>query len=267
MLIGKQIPIFILDLDETIIGDISPQLEENNIINYLYIKGKPLQYKLYKESVLYDLKHNFIVRPFFSKFIECCKTKKYPVFIYSASTKIWLKFIIELIEKSLNFKFERPLFSRDNLNKIELNNKYGNKYTEFFKSIDKIKPKIYKSLKKKHNNLVMYNEFNNIIMIDNRIDLIIDRKKYKIIECPAYNYIHIIDPLRNLTEEQKYINCNKISKVLFRKVLINYRSLIKNNYKKYLEDFTSKKIKESNKYFKKDRFWLDLLNQNKNIFG
>lgn len=265
MLLGKDKPIIILDLDETIIGNIYPQLDENNIISALNIKKSPNQFRLYKENFKYDLKNSFIIRPYFKKFLESCKKHNYNVFIYSASTCQWLKFIIELIELTINYKFERPLFSRKDLDKIQYSNKYG-KYIELIKSIDKIKPKIYKSLKKT-NNLPPIHHFNNIIMIDNRIDIIIDRKKYKVIKCPAYNYIHIIDPLRNLSEEQKQTNFSKISQIIFNKSYSNYEYFIKKNYEKYLHDFTLKTNIDKNEYYKKDTFWLNLINDNKSLFG
>jgi hypothetical protein len=253
-MVGHNIPVFILDVDETIIGDIRPQLNEYYIINELNIKKKhSIQYKLYKQNLDYDLK-NFIIRPYFKYFTNYCKAHKIPIFIYSASTNEWLKFIIQLIEKYMDFSFQRPLFSRKHMIKETFIIKTSKQFN-FVKSIEYIRPKIYKSLKKTIPNLVLYKDFNNILMFDNRIDNIIE--KHLVLNCPPYNYTSIIDPLRTLTEEQKFVYASKISKILFDQIL-DYNSLIILIYTKYVQEF--KLFTIHNKIYKEDTYWKDIVN-------
>ncbi len=263
-MVGRNIPVFILDVDETIIGDIRPQLTEYYIINELHIKkDHPQQYNLYKKNLDYDLKGP-IIRPFFKDFVHYCKIHKIPLFIYSASTPEWLSFIINLIEKYIDYKFERPLFSRKDM----IKNPYvikSEKHYDLVKSVDNIKPRIYKSLKKKRiSDLVPLKDFKNIIMFDNRVDNIIFGKNL-VLSCPDYNYTKIIDPLRILTEEQKYKYASKISKIIFNQVL-DYESLIIHNYTKYTQEF--KLFIIHNSKYKDDQFWknvIDAIEKNTNI--
>ena len=67
--------------------------------------------------------------------------KKYEnieIFIYTASIKSWANFLIPKIEKLVNYKFNRPILSREGY--VNINN-----YPQI-KSIEVVKPIIYKKL-------------------------------------------------------------------------------------------------------------------------
>jgi hypothetical protein len=231
-------PIFILDIDETIIGDIKFQLNEYNIINnFLNIRSKIII--KYKKNLIFDLK-NGLIRPNLQIFVNYCKNNNIPVFLYSAGSSEWINFLIPIIEKIINFKFEKPYFSRNNM--IVINN-------NLMKSIKNIKYKIYKNLKKKK--YILPKDIDNkIIMIDNRIDNIINNKY--IIKCPSYSYAIVTDPLRNLTDEQKYNLRKNISLILYQKIF-NYNTLLVLIYSNYLKNIKLYGIK-NNKYYKDNFF-------------
>jgi hypothetical protein len=243
-------PIFILDVDNTIIGDIKPQVNELNLIENLKLSQK----KLYRQNLISDLK-NGIIRPFFIDFINFCKENKIPIFIFTASTKEWINYLLPIIEKIINYKFERPIFTRQHMIKKPLEMICNDL---IIKSINHIKPSIYKTLKKKYS----YDKSNTIIyMIDNRIDNILE-KKY-VLHCKSYNFLLPTNLIRSLTEEQKYIYKNRISKYLYNKEF-DYTHLMIKIYSEYLNDL---KLSIINNRIKNDNYWklLTIMIKQKNI--
>ena len=63
------------------------------------------------------------------------------------------------------------------------------------KSISHVKKLVYTSLKKKYN-LDNINKLKYILLIDNTNNVLIENKN--LVLCPDYNYIHQVDPMRNI---------------------------------------------------------------------
>ena len=105
--------VFIIDLDGTIIGDCIYQVELYKlslILNKLKIKIKinDILKDCYKEKTK-------LIRPYFKLFLEKMR-EIYPsshFYIYTASEKKWAEKELMIIEKVLNFKFNRPIFTRN----------------------------------------------------------------------------------------------------------------------------------------------------------
>lgn len=234
---------FILDLDGTIIGDCVYQCE---IYKIYMILGK-LGIKIKINDILEECYKNKskLLRPYFSYFIS--KMKEYiptsQYYIYTASDKKWANKEIEIIEKNLNFKFNRPIFTRNDCIHIQRDNKI-----EYRKSIENIKKKI-KTINPE------------IIIIDDN-DVYIDNNEM-LLKCRCYNYKYFCN-------YWDYIPINKIKN---RIVLEYLRTLIKNKRLNPLFEMKTNKnkleyykwlyekcedINRSNKRYKKDTFWLDL---------
>jgi hypothetical protein len=157
-------PTLILDLDNTIIGNITYQLLAHTLCNKVK-KNCGMVANCYNEKT-------GIIRPYFCKFIYIIR-EKFPdikIYVYTASQKDWALKEIKWIEKCCNLKFDRPILTRDDC--IEMDNSY-------YKSIQKISKRI-KTLDK-----------NNILIIDNN-DVFVDCKE-SFIKCPDYNYISFVD--------------------------------------------------------------------------
>jgi hypothetical protein len=170
--------IFILDLDNTIIGDCKYQSELYGVIKTL--KKNKIKSTTADESLIKAYKKKSkLIRPYFVTFINTIR-KYYPnssIFIYTASQKEWAIKEIEIIEKSLDIKFDRPLFTRDDC--------IMGSDMSYKKSIKKILPKILISLKKNKKPTTDIN--NRVLIIDDR-NVYIDYNDNLLI-CPAYNYI------------------------------------------------------------------------------
>ena len=249
--------IFIIDLDNTIIGNCIYQCE----LYYLYciLKNKKenikhideVLYKSYKEK-------SKLVRPYFSKFIHKMKNKynNASFFVYTASEKEWAIKQINMIEKNLNIVFDKPLFTRDNC----ILNSEGS----YNKSIKKIMPQIINSLKK--NKRSIENISDRLLIIDN-YNTYIDYNNNLLIS-PSYNYIlfyNLWDVIKKeylkinnvILHIKKNIKCNLIYYTNILKYDNYNLKKIKNIYKWLY--FKSININKHNKTQEKDIFWKKIL--------
>lgn len=234
--------VFIIDLDNTIIGDISPQITEYFLIKSINNKLRKINKKTisYKTALLEDDLKSYLIRPNFNKFVR--NVNKYDnieLFIYTASRKDWANYIIKRIEKVLKFKFNKPIFTRDDL--VIVNKHYK-------KSIEKIKPRIIKSLKNKY----YINDIKYLVLIDNLKNVLIE--KNLLIKCPSYHYRHQINYLRMIPEniiKKYYIIIEdkldiKHSSNLY-EFFSNYHKLLNKHYN----------LTKQNQIFLNDRYWFN----------
>jgi hypothetical protein len=240
-------PVILFDLDETVIGSIRPQLYEYFIINYITSKIS----SKYINFLISDLNKG-LLRPYFKDLINYLKTKNVDIFIYTASTKEWAEFIIPVLEKCINYKFCRPIFTRNNM----INKKFG-----LTKSIECIKPILYKTVYNSSLKNVNYEDFNNIVIFDNRVDIIYE-KKY-LVNNPAYSFIVIVDITRSLSEKQVADNVDTIANIIIQKRISDYKKfkyLLKIKIDAYIKE--TKIINQRNKY---DDYWKKILNKFKTL--
>ena len=243
--------VFILDLDGTIIGDCAYQVIIHNIEdvarqNKIKTNSKDMLVNCYNES-------SKLIRPYFKHFINTMKThfSNSQFYIYTASEKSWANKEISMIEKTHGFKFNRPLFTREDC--------IVDSYGMYKKSVKKILPRIVKA--NKNGNI----SSENILVIDNN-KVFIDFNK-NMIECPTYNYTHFCDIWEKIDKNDtldtslsrmvsnlvltnkacKYSNCKNTDD---KKIELKHKWM----YKKY------KKLNKMNKPFEKDVFWKRLAN-------
>lgn len=245
--------IFILDLDGTIIGDCTYQVILYNIEEICR------KYKIKSTSsdnILLDCYRpdSKLMRPFFKYFITYI-LKHYPnslFYIYTASEKAWAQKEISLIEKTHNFKFNRPIFTREDCIK--------DSYGQYRKSVKKILPKIIRGNKK-------YNiQTNKILVVDNNATFIDYASNFLL--CPSYNYVLFCDVWDKIKKEYlkimeiyqiiknliannkacKYCKTNS-ERIIDTKALENKHKWL---YKKH------KKINRDNKKYVGDIFWKNL---------
>lgn len=235
--------VFIIDLDGTIIGDCVYQAEIYKIsliLNKLRIKIKinEILEQSYKEKTK-------LIRPYFKLFLEKMQ-KIYPssyFYIYTASEKKWAEKELMIIEKVLNFKFNRPLFTRNDCLIYKRDDKIDLK-----KSIEEIKKKI-----KTKNAEILIIDDNDVYMDNNE----------KLIKCKYYNYKYFCN-------YWDYIPIDKIKN----KIVLNYFNTLIDN-KRLNPNFNKKTMRQQLDYYnwlyekcneinrenrkcKNDDFWLRL---------
>lgn len=177
--------IVLLDLDGTLIGDISPQICLYNLHNTLKKRDKNVV--CFNDKQFQETIKSGVLRPHFQKFLKKMK-KLIPetlFYIYTASEKQWANFIIKHIEKAMGMKFCRPIFTRNDC----LIDKTG----DVQKPISTVLSKICKDLKKKfpsqYGSLTENQLQNRWLMIDNTITVFDSKDVCRVINCPTYKYL------------------------------------------------------------------------------
>ena len=239
--------VILLDLDKTLIGDIVPQSEEyyiiktiNNELKNLDRKTIPFNFKRLQNEL-----REHIIRPYLLKFLNLARSyNNIEIYIYTASDDKWAKTLIPNIEKAINFKFNRPILTRNNT--IIKNN-------NFKKSIKNIRPLIYKSIKNKYN-LNNQNQLEYIMLFDDTRNVLLEKRLQ--VNVPAYNILYQIDYLRSIPDSivKKYYILIEDKLRLKHSNDINgfyskYHDFIKKRYlyadantKKYVNDIYWKKV-------------------------
>lgn len=178
--------VFILDFDNTMIGNIQPQLDEYCMTLEINTRLKQSKHKpfKYRRDILELELERYIIRPYLKQFLNQIKESYTNIefFVYTASTHLWAKYIIPIVEKVIKFRFNRPLFTR-----LHLKND--------IKSIEHIKPRIFRSLKRKYN-LKNIKDINNVLLIDNRSNIL--KEKELLVNCPSFNNIYPINYVRHI---------------------------------------------------------------------
>ena len=186
--------IFILDIDNTIIGDVYNCIGESIILNYIfkYCKINNIIANCDKKLDIINELNEGLLRPYFIDFINFIKSKykNIEIYLYTNSAYSWINNsgFIDNIEKIVKIKFNKPYFTRENA--LDRQKLLGNIYDDIIEKnvkkypllkIDKNKKKVFDS---------------QLVFID---DIPNNLKDYpdKQIVCPEYNYY----PYYNIKEK------------------------------------------------------------------
>lgn len=252
MSISEKPLIIIIDIDGTIIGDIRPQVmlyEINAAIRKIDKKINIFNNKDFQEKL-----QNGIIRPYFIKFIKKIKEQNQNIeyFIYTASEKQWATFLISHIEKNMNIKINKPIFTRDHCNNINQN---------IQKSTLKIIPIIIKTLKKKYG-LLKQNDIENRILIIENANVYEQSDIPKIVICQTYDFKFPENLPAVITESifnnYSQIIIKNINKYIIFPYVTNYIEFQHIYYTYYVQYISS--IMKSNTIQLQDKFFLYLTN-------
>jgi len=242
--------IFIIDIDGTIIGDIKPQVmmyEMNIALKKVDKKINVFNVKDFQQKL-----QSGIIRPYFSKFIKKIKENytNAEFFIYTASEKQWATFLIPHIEKTLNIKINKPIFTRQHCTFI--NNSVQ-------KSIKRITPEITRSLKKKYG--IIKNLEDKCLIIDN-IAVYENNDSHKLLLCPTYDF-KLPENLPAIINEKIFTNHKDIIYSIINKYMnlpsVNTYLEFQQMYYIYFVKYISNILKTNN-IQTRDKFFLYLLN-------
>ena len=180
--------IFIFDIDETIIGDISHQILEWRLLEII----DPILIKHYDIT---DVLNNGMLRPYFKEFIEFInkKYKNVEIFVYTNSSYNWAKYgIIPNIQKIVNNKINEPYFTREDSN--DMQKLLGNLYDNI---IEKLISK-YPLLKLDKNKEFIFQ--NQLVFIDDIKENLKDYPQKQIL-CPEYTKCDCYDMKSRLIDK------------------------------------------------------------------
>lgn len=237
--------VILIDLDGTIIGDISPQILAFELSKGL--KSTCLKYTF----DLVDFRDKLskgIIRPGFDVFIKTMKQHfgNVEFFIYTASERSWAEFIIKQIELVIGFKFNRPIFSRDHCIQHE---------REYRKSTSYITKQLQRCLHKKYNKNAAIQSF---LIIDNNNVYSSNDQKH-ILLCPSYNYRipeNIVSGIKQKCYEEHF---HKIHTIIKRYIQTSFTP--SNDYILFQKEFYAyyvyyiNAIVKSNGKYSRDKFW------------
>lgn len=186
---SSQDPLFIvLDIDGTIIGDISLQVCEWEILRRFH----PKKLRQLRQSIIQQLQSG-MMRSGLADFLSLIK-KEYEhteFLLYTASEEKWAQFLIPCIESACGFKFGRPIFTRKDCVHVSRN---------ITKSLSKISGKVMKSYKSRYPTLKNTKAIvKNMIMIDNN-NLLCSKEVNRCIECPTYNFMYPYNVLQHVED-------------------------------------------------------------------
>jgi len=249
--------IYVLDIDGTVIGDITYQVAEWEILKLV----DPRKLKVFKQNLIDHLRSG-LLRPQLADFIMHLKTinSNSEFFMYTASDDKWAQFLVPCIEAACNVKFARPIFSR--------------KHCIFtghrcMKSLSKISNAVYNKVKSKMGFKKPAHVLEHMILIDNN-NVLLDKEARRGIICPSYNYKQPYDVLRTVDLKLLHDNMYTVSKVLAKYDLIDDK-MVNSKYSSfqilaaYYGEFANRlnhlsKSSSAIDYESKDKFWMKLAN-------
>lgn len=246
--------IFFFDIDGTLVGNVTPQIAEWDLINR-YNKSNM---HIFKKNLIAHLE-NGLLRPHISTYLDSLRLKgDCEFFIYTASNPEWANFLVNCIETIIGIKFNRPIFNRSHCTVNE---------NSYMKSITKISNIVFKKLKSKYPEKLKKNSnvLEHSVLIDNN-RVLIKKEEAHLYECPTYNYIDAFDVTRSLNEKNLSTKFFEISKVLqlygmfpkFNDHTMSY-NIFKTLYFSFLSEYLKNTIKINMKK-KEDTFWLQIKN-------
>lgn len=240
----------VLDLDGTIIGDITPQIVSYDILREV----KALKGQLnYKAKDLDSKLKTGIVRPYFVEFIKRIKSKipHAEVFVYTASEKTWAFHIIKQIEKSCGVKINRPIFTRNHCTQLSDGS--------LQKCIKTIRPAIFRALKNKYGLERETVLMNRVLLVDNRPVYGSPDSQF-LIQCPTYDF-KVPENIPAMVDSVEYAKYFKVFNGIFRKY---YNVDIPTDYYEFQEQFYTKyarelaRLRDDNRRFLQDTFYKSL---------
>lgn len=232
----KEPMVFILDLDGTIIGDCTYQVIMYNMEELC----KKHKIKTKSDDLLNSYKPaSKLIRPYFKYFVN--RMKAYNpnslFFVYTASEKAWATKEIAMIEKTHDFKFNRPIFTREDC----ILDSYG----QYRKSVKKIWPKIQKHKVQKQ----------NVLVIDNN-DTFIDFASNFLL-CSTYDYILFFDLWDKIKKE--YLRIMEIYQAI--KKLISGHKICKHCNFNDEAPLNSKQLENKHKWLYKKHKKINMMNR------
>lgn len=241
--------VIVIDLDGTIIGDITPQ-----IITFELAKSfKTAGVKFVHDMTNLKLKlKSGIIRPYFDTFVKSLNQMgNIEFFVYTASEKTWAEFIVKHIESATGIKINRPIFAR---------NFCINHEREYKKGLSYIRGSIAKALKKKYNVSFSSSDLlDNILIVDNN-NVYPNGDNKHLILCPTYGYRVPENVVAHINSEMFKQNYTLIYSVLQKYMpmsgISDYNQFQREFYTYYLQLLTTN-TKHNSRYVS-DKFWLHL---------
>lgn len=250
--------IVLLDLDGTVLGDVTPQVVLYEILDACKRQNVPCK------VAMPDLTSRLttgIVRPYFHKFFQDCQKQGVEFFVYTASEKRWAEFIVKQIEKAYSIKINRPIFTRNQCVFID---------KDYIKSIQTVRGSILRTLNRKYQGKWKDHDLKNkVLIVDNRPVYTQPDLKF-MLQCETYN-MAVPENLPLLFPPSVFQACASVLFPILQKYYgkairptQNYREFEHQFYSMYLPQLQQAMRPSQDKFFRRLRKLFILLDQ-KNI--
>lgn len=195
--------VFVLDLDGTVVGDITLAIEHRNLCDFVnqLVDAGALPSSC-RSSV--DLRPAFdkqgLLRPGFVEFVETMRKTHDGVefFVYTCGTRHWAEKIVSEIERCHpSVRFNRPLMVRE---ESCINHSRSDPYKQL-KSLKMVMPTIREALRAKNGKACEITE-QNVLFIDDLPGNLLEGSE-RLLKCPAYRNIVNFDIAHTLSETAK----------------------------------------------------------------
>jgi hypothetical protein len=178
--------VLLLDMDGTMIGKITPQVCEYEVL----MATQKSKLKSMKSDLVERLRQG-IIRPYLASLCALIKKgeiRNVETYVYTASESKWANFLVPCIEEAIGFKFNRPIFTRNHCVTVG---------QEYKKSLGIVFPSIYRKLKTKYKLVDVRSLSDNMILVDNNHTVLLNPAKdgRRLVKCPTYNFAYYYDVL------------------------------------------------------------------------
>jgi len=213
--------VLLLDMDGTLIGRITPQVCEYEVLMTLDKK----KLRSMRADVVTRLKQG-VMRPHLDWFVKQMGDAA-ELFVFTASEDKWAKFLVPLIEEALGVKFNRPIFTRNHCTYHD---------GEYLKSLDRVAPLVFKALKDRHRLTSVRDVSVDMLLVDNNHGVLMpplpltpqqqtqqqtqqhhaDAERWRLIKCPTYDHAVFYDVLSRLDPAILHARFTKLVPILAR---------------------------------------------------
>jgi hypothetical protein len=236
--------IIVLDIDGTIIGDVTYEVCEWELLRAY----EPKKLKQYRSTLRAHLEAG-LLRPHLADFLLKIHASNDHVhfYIYTASDDQWAQFLVPCIEAVTGIKFSRPIFSRKHC---------AVSPKAVTKSLTDIAPGIFSRLKSKYKKLNSAKALlRNMCIIDN--NNVLSDIPHRCVLCPTYSWSSPYDLTKTLDERILAKETENITRLLHSyqllpRVLTNSNQFLSDYYSALGRAYKS----TSPNSFVKDEMWL-----------
>lgn len=246
--------VILIDIDGTMIGDITPFVIEWEILKM----ANKSKLSLLKNKICESLSNGLLRSNLAEFYSNMKKLGNVEFFVYTSSYSEWANFIISCIERTININFNKPIFTRSHC--IHHNG-------DTIKCLQLVSKTIFKRLKPKYPKMNDEEMRKKMILIDNN-NVLKRSEMGQLIKCPTYEYCEFYDIFERLGIDnivKDPVMFKNIHPILTKYGLfpssndnnIDYVENFKAYYYKrlgYLIETSAKKTRQ------KDIFWIKLTN-------
>ena len=227
--------LFILDMDNTIVGNLRYLVNKYRIVSLFVEKGLAGD-ELYTQVAPWMSEAvRSLVRPHFQEFMSWARRKGHDVALFTSSDNDWATYIVPIIESVVGAKFG-ALFTRDQC-MLGSDGKY-------IKSLAKILPQLESDLKRTVDRSSIYIIDNGYIWVGSDMD--------RVTLCPSYTYIEFSDPFGGIDPRLFTIGVDAVASFLLGRKMP--KPMTAAHYEWCLSEI--KKVSHENAWMQPDEFWL-----------